>query len=105
MQQPRDDVAVQYPSCERYRWLGQDEEKSSNQEERHIFKIVQLNSPDTIHIFIWCQLFSAWTWVEDRLLDVFRRAKPSLTCIILTTVNHDIITALRIICRPRPRRC
>jgi hypothetical protein len=76
------------------RRLRQDEEKPGDQEELKVLQIVELNSPDAIHVFVGRQLFGARVGIEDRFLDVLRRAKSAFD--LHTTVSHDIMTALRI---------
>jgi hypothetical protein len=78
VQEPRHHIAVEEPTREHQRRLGQNEEKAGDEEERQVLQVIQLDSPDTLDSLVGLETFRIGRAVEGCPLDVLRRAKATL---------------------------
>jgi hypothetical protein len=96
MEQARRDKAVEQPPRQQQRRIGQYKEETGGQKVRQTFEIIELDAADAVDVLVGSSCF----WFGSGLSAVFLTSsgerKPPLTCIIRKTVNHDMLTALRI---------
>src|SRR5271170_3555824 len=78
VQQPRNDIAIEEPSRDQKRWVGQDKEKAGGEKKRQVLEVIQLDSPDALDALNRLELLWVGLRIEGRLPDVFRRAEATL---------------------------
>jgi hypothetical protein len=52
VQQPRHNISIEKDASEQERRPGQDEKKASDQEERQVLQVIQLNAPNTLNALV-----------------------------------------------------
>jgi hypothetical protein len=97
VQEPRHHVAVEEHLREQQRWLGKDEEKAGDEEERQVLQVIQLDSPDALDAVVGLELLRIGLGVQAVFLMSSGEPKPPFTCIMRMTVSQDMLTALKII--------
>jgi hypothetical protein len=78
VQKPRHNIAVEKPTRERQRRLGQNEEKAGNKEVRQALQIIQLDSPDALDALVRLELLRIREVFANSRKDSLGRSKKSL---------------------------
>src|SRR6266508_1776433 len=77
VQEPRHNIAIEKPTRERQRWLGQNEEKAGDKEVRQALQVIQLDSPDPVDALVRLELLRIGLGIKGCLLEVLRRAEAT----------------------------